>query len=155
MLVVALILMVIIAIDTSIASKGPEEYLLVENWGLERSGNREFSGLYSVAFDSSRNTYITDSNNHGVQKFSSDGKFVMKWGSEGYGVSQFILPLGIDLDSPKSVYVADQGASALMKFSNHGSYIYSMVISGGTMEDHLSISEDIKLDKSPSPIAYF
>ena len=38
--------------------------------------------------------------------------------------------------------------SNLKKFSDYGSYISSKIVSGGTKEDHLSILEDIELDKS-------
>ena len=147
-LVVILILVVIIGIDTSLASKDPEEYTLVEDWGSEGDGDGEFNVPHSIAFDSSGNAYVTDTNNHRVQKFSSDGKFIMKWGSEGDGDDQFILPLGIDLDSADNIYVVDQGASALKKFSNDGSYISSIITSSGTKENHLSILEDTELDKS-------
>jgi hypothetical protein len=51
-LVIALILEIIILIDASLASKGPEEYLLAEN---------------------SDNVCVTDRFNRNLQKFSSDG----------------------------------------------------------------------------------
>jgi hypothetical protein len=50
--VIAMTLEVIIIIDASLASKGPEKYLLAEN---------------------SDSVYVTDRFNHNLQKFSIDG----------------------------------------------------------------------------------
>ena len=49
---------------------------------------------HSIAFDSSGYAYITDTNNHRVQKLSSDGKFIMKWGTKGSGDGEFVNPEG-------------------------------------------------------------
>jgi hypothetical protein len=41
---------------------------------------------------------VVDNWNNRVQKFSSDGQFVMKWGTSGSGAGQFDSPEGIAFD---------------------------------------------------------
>jgi DNA-binding beta-propeller fold protein YncE len=70
-----------------------------------------------VAVDSSDNIYITDTNNHRIQKFSSEGDFISSFGSEGEGDGQFIEPEGVDVDSEGNIYVVDTGNSRIQVFS--------------------------------------
>ena len=53
----------------------------------------------TTQYDNNGNIYVTDMNNHRIQKFTSDGQFVSKWGSEGTGNSQFLHPHGLDVDA--------------------------------------------------------
>lgn len=50
-----------------------------------------------MSSDSEGNLYVTDMNNHRIQKFTSDGKFVAKWGNEGRADAQFLHPHGLDV----------------------------------------------------------
>ena len=59
----------------------------------------QFMVPHSMAFDSEGNIYVTDVNNHRIQKFTSDGEFITKWGTEGNGDGEFSSPEGIDVDS--------------------------------------------------------
>jgi hypothetical protein len=60
-----------------------------------------------LTFDSLANMYISDTDNHRVQKFTSDGAFITKWGSEGTGDGEFMLPLGIDIDSSDNIHIVE------------------------------------------------
>ena len=62
-----------------------------------------------MAVDSSGYVYVTDSQNHRIQKFSSTGTFVTAWGTPGSGNGQFNGPHGVAVDSSGYVYVADTG----------------------------------------------
>ena len=113
--------------------------------GEEGSGDGQFRVPHSIAFDSLKNVYVTDTNNHRVQKFTSDGQFVSKWGTEGTGDGEFSLPLGIDTDSLDNVYVADQGKSDIQKFTSDGQFVSKW----GTEEFgniKLKQIEDIEID---------
>ncbi len=61
--------------------------------------------------------YTTDTNNHRIQKFSSDGNFIVAFGSEGEADGQFTEPEGIDVDSEGNIYVADTGNYRIQVFS--------------------------------------
>ncbi|MEI6293868.1 MAG: hypothetical protein WCP36_09295 [Methanomicrobiales archaeon] len=51
-----------------------ETYVFVTKWGIEGTGNGQFSLPYGVAIDPSGNVYITDSGNHRIQKFALNSK---------------------------------------------------------------------------------
>ena len=52
--------------------------------------------------------YVSDTYNHRIQVFDSEGNFIRKWGSKGYGDYQFYYPHGICLSSKSEmIYIAD------------------------------------------------
>jgi NHL repeat len=51
---------------------------LLQNGDPPGYGDGEFNVPHTLAFDSAGNGYITETNNHRIQKFSSDGKFITK-----------------------------------------------------------------------------
>jgi tripartite motif-containing protein 71 len=96
--------------------------------------------------DSEGNIYVSDMNNHRVQKFTGDGKFITKWGSEGSSDGQFLLPLGIGIDSLDNLYIVDQKRSSVEKFASDGKFIQRILIQSAN--DSSSNLEDIELDKN-------
>jgi DNA-binding beta-propeller fold protein YncE len=50
-------------------------YNLLAIWGSGSSGNGQFSFPNSVAVDSQGHVYVTDLNNHRVQKFGANGNW--------------------------------------------------------------------------------
>jgi hypothetical protein len=87
------------------------------------SGNGEFNGPEAVAVDSSGNIYVADRLNHRIQKFNSNGDFMLAWGGYGSGNVQFKNPEGIAVDSSNNVYVADSGNDRVQKFTSSGSFV--------------------------------
>jgi DNA-binding beta-propeller fold protein YncE len=57
--------------------------------------------------DNANNIYVSDSQNSRVQKFGSQGNFLMSWGSPGAGIGQFNEPNGVTSDTTGRVYVSD------------------------------------------------
>lgn len=45
----------------------------------------QFNMPYGIAVDSSGNIYVADTGNYRIQKFSSDGKFLLSWGNQEIG----------------------------------------------------------------------
>jgi DNA-binding beta-propeller fold protein YncE len=92
-----------------------------------------------VATDASGNVYVADTFNHRIQKFDSDGEFVLAWGkdvhigggtdfepcdnrflckegTEGGLGGEMDRPRGVATDASGDVYVADQGNHRIQKF---------------------------------------
>ena len=93
-------------------------------WGSYGTGDGQFSGPYGVAVDSSGNVFVTEVNtiygkldNYRIQKFNSDGIFMVMWGSNGSGDGQFESPCGVAVDSSGNVFVADTGNNRIQKFA--------------------------------------
>ena len=111
------------------------EYQLQLRWGTNGTENGEFMVPHSMAFDSAGNIYVSDVNNHRIQKFTSDGEFITKWGTEGNGDGQFGLPLGIGSDSKGNIFIIDQATSSIPQFSNQGQFINKIIFNFGKLED--------------------
>src|SRR5215211_1238385 len=80
------------------------DYHLQLRWGTEGTQNGQFMVPHSMAFDSEGNIYVTDTINHRVQKFTSDGQFITKWGSEGNGNGQLNEPHSSIIDPQGNVF---------------------------------------------------
>jgi len=76
-------------------------------WGGKGSNDGQFDHLVSVVVDGSGFVYTTDMNHHRLQKFTSDGDFVLKWGSYGTGDGQLNQPHGLAMDASGYLYVTD------------------------------------------------
>jgi len=129
-------------------------YPLAE-WGLYgREGEYWFSHPRDIAVDSLGNVYIADMDNNRIQKYDSDGNFLLMW---GYGVSTGALefeicqgscrlgrsggsggvcdgypvvqPRGIGVDSSDNVWVAN-GCDRVQKFDSQGNYLFQFGSTG-------------------------
>ncbi len=89
---------------------------IVKGWGSTGSGDGEFNRPSGIAVDSSGNVYVSDFGNARVQKFTSQGGFLLKWGSSGSGDGQFNGPLGVAVGG--SVYVVDKNNNRIQKFGD-------------------------------------
>jgi outer membrane protein assembly factor BamB len=76
----------------------------------------------SVDVDVSGAIYVSDTHNHRIQKFDSDGAYLLDWGSIGVGDGQLNLPGGI-LVANEQVYVADYGNNRIQVFTTDGAFV--------------------------------
>ncbi len=92
--------------------------------GFKPVGQKEtLNKPYGIALDMEDNIYVTDLGNNQVQKFDSNGNFLMKFGKEGKNKGEFISPKGITLDKEANIYVVDSGNSRIQVFSKEGKFI--------------------------------
>jgi DNA-binding beta-propeller fold protein YncE len=82
----------------------------VTKWGTEGNGNGQFKYPTDIAVDNG-SVYVTDGDNHRVQKFTSSGEFLTQW--------QHLNATGIATGPSGDVYVL--GAVATWKVTKYSS----------------------------------
>ncbi len=104
-------------------------YIFDTKWGERGVGDGQFYGPTGISLDTSGNVYVADTSNRRIQKFTSDGTFILKWGrnggdgSSGSGDGEFRNPRGLTVDSYGNVYVADSENDRVQKFNSDGVFI--------------------------------
>lgn len=82
--------------------------------GASGTANGEFNQPYDVAVTPNGGfIYVSDSGNHRIQKFASNGQFLAKIGQAGNAVGQLSTPKGITFCSDGNIYVADSANNRL------------------------------------------
>ena len=94
------------------------------------SGPREFYGPRAIAVDSLGNIYVTDTGNHRIQVFGSDGEFIAQFGEKGAAEGFFDEPVGIAIDTQGNLLIADTWNHRVQKLRVTGEYLASWPISG-------------------------
>lgn len=104
--------------------------VFVMKWGQYGTANGEFNGPVGVAVDATGNVYITDHNNHRIQKFrvtNSGGvwsaQHLATWGGFGAAPGQLNQPYGLTLDASGVLWVADGFNHRVVKFDTNGNYL--------------------------------
>ncbi|ULO06830.1 S-layer homology domain-containing protein [Paenibacillus sp. 19GGS1-52] len=111
------------------------------------SGEGEFYGPAGAAVDSYGNIYVIDRNNNRIQKFDSNGVYLMQWGEEGTGKGQFYYPESITIDDSGNVYVMEMQHSRIQKFDQNGVYL-SEWGSAGSGDGEFNYPQGITVDSS-------
>lgn len=97
-------------------------YLLEKEWGSKGSDQGQFENVNGIAIDNKGNVYAADGGNGRVQKFDSNGNFIMQWGSKGSGIGQFYFPMDIAIDDLNGyVFVVD--TDGIHKFNMDGDFL--------------------------------
>ncbi len=99
----------------------PAPYLLAMKFGKAGVDDGEFSSPTGIALDREGHIYVADTDNHVIQKFDKDGKFLARWGGDpGSEEGEFYYPRGLATDPDGNVYVADSGNNRVQKFDSEG-----------------------------------
>jgi DNA-binding beta-propeller fold protein YncE len=97
-------------------------------WGSAGNEEGQFGDILDaheghLAVDTQGNVYVIDLKNLRIQKFDSNGNYLIQWGTEGNGEGQFTHPFDIAIDSQNNVYVSDIGTSTIQKFDETGRFL--------------------------------
>ena len=115
----------------------------MDAWGNSGTLGGQFSTPTGIAVDDAGFVYVVDRDNNRIEKFDSDGDFVLTWGKDvnqaggdvctasdtcqagtsGSADGQFNIPSGLAVDSAGNVYVADALNDRIQKFSSSGTFI--------------------------------
>ena len=91
--------------------------------------------------------YVADWVNNRIQKFDSDGAYLLQWGGFGAGDGQFNKCYGIAVDSGGDVYVTDLNNFRIQKFDSDGTYLTQWG-SYGDGDGQFYKAHDIAVDSS-------
>ncbi len=114
-----------------IAEAADEPLVFVTTWGgqgtegsLSTMGdNGKFFRPRGVGVAPDGTVYVVDTQNHRIQKFTSQGVYQGQWGTEGSGDGEFDEPTGVAVAPDGSVYVADTENSRIQKFTSEGVFV--------------------------------
>lgn len=125
-----------------------QEYgnVMARQWGIFGDKPGQFKFPTMIAADNNSNIYVVDQHNHRIQKFDSEGNFILMWGKEGTGQGEFNFPYGIAIDSKGNVLVSDMNNNRIQKFSSAGEFIVSTG-SYGTSDGELKYPYGIAIDE--------
>ena len=97
-------------------------------WGGPGAGDGQFlfnvppAHYGSITVDKDGYVYVTDHHNR-VQKFDSNGNFLMKFGDTGYPDGEFYNLYGIAVDDQGNIYTTDWTKYEIQKFDSEGQFI--------------------------------
>lgn len=102
---------------------------------------------YGIAVDNDTGTvYVTETGNHRVQYFDSNGTAIGTWGSYGTQEGKFDAPQGIAIDEQRNlVYVVDAGNNRVQAFDITGKFGNSFG-KGGPQKSHFNNPNGIDID---------
>jgi len=108
--------------------------------GMAGPGNApgQFSAPHGMAAGPDGSLYVADSNNHRIQKFDANGKFVSAFGgfsgqnNPNPAPGTFTEPWGVAVGPDGSVYVADTWNHRIQKFDQDGKFITAWGQAGQT-----------------------
>ncbi len=82
-----------------------------------------FNTPWGVACDTTGTVYVTDTENHRIQRFLKDGTFVASFGTPGSKPGEFNKPTDILIDRMGNLFVADSGNNRIQKLDPQGKFI--------------------------------
>lgn len=99
----------------------PAPFLVAMEIGQAGVDDGEFNSPTGIAIDKDGNLYVADTDNHSIQKFDKDGRFLARWGDEpSPEEGKFYYPRGLTIDPQGDLYVADSGNNRVQKFDAEG-----------------------------------
>jgi len=93
----------------------------VHQWGDYGTENGQFNGPNSIIVNENH-VYITDENNHRIQKFDKNGQWLDSWGTFGVDDGQLREPGGLHVFNDV-LYVTDTLNDRIQLFSTDGKFI--------------------------------
>lgn len=114
-----IILLIFLIIKSGIA----ENSRVVLKFGSFSEKEGEFNQPQAICVDKEGNIFIVDTGNNRVEKFDSEGNYLLGFGQLGLEQGEFSNPLDIAVDSKDNIYVTDSGNKRVEKFDKNGVFL--------------------------------
>jgi len=95
----------------------------IKTFGSLGSEYGEFKQPSGVAVNSHGNIIVSDTENHRIQVFTSNGIFLFEFGSFGSNNGQFDGPSGVAVSKENNIIVSDLGNYRIQIFDQYGAFI--------------------------------
>jgi len=97
-------------------------------WETVVNGGPRFRGAFKVAVDTvGGEIFVTDSSNHAIHHFRSDGTYVRSFGREGKGQGELKFPNTLLLDRDGNLIVVNTNCLRIDLFSRDGRFLRTLV----------------------------
>jgi DNA-binding beta-propeller fold protein YncE/endonuclease YncB( thermonuclease family) len=138
--------------EQAASSSKSEKFVALDKWGSLGVSDGQFDSPSSIALDpSSQAIYVADLENDRIQKFDTNGEFLMKWGLSGTGDGEFYHPGDIETDSSGNVYVVDINNARVQKFDSEGNFLMKWG-APGVKNGQFNHPGDIMLDENNTAV---
>ena len=117
----------------------------VLSFGEQGSSVGKFNKLWGVAVNANDEIAVTDTKNHRVQIFSSEGKFLRSFGKKGDNAGELNNPRGITFHNNGNIFVADSFNHRIQIFSGEGEFVGSFG-GKGNVYSQLDIPPGLSVD---------
>lgn len=156
---IVLIIIIVIIVTVSIYKQSPTPYLFVLKWAIKDISNSQAVFPIAIAVDSGNNVFVADLKNNNIQKFTSEGEFLLSWSCENKitsGYNEYYHIRDICIDSKDNIYVA--AYNQIQKFNSNGDYLDIYEVQGGDscnviaidLENNFYIGRFMKVQKLDS-----
>ena len=96
----------------------------ISRFGSKGAGDGPFDNPYYVACNSRGEIIVAEQDNHRIQVFDRNGKFLFKFGSNGNVNGQICFPNGVTVDQRNSqIMVADNSNHCIQIFDEKGTFL--------------------------------
>jgi DNA-binding beta-propeller fold protein YncE len=117
--------------------------------GTQGKSNGQFNAPRAIAITSQGKYVIVDSDNHRIQFFDQNFKYIGQFGSKGANDGQFLNPSDVALTAKDQIIIADKGNNRIQLFEPNGKFILKFGVAGngnGQFLDPVSVAINVPAD---------